>query len=388
MIGIFAFDGPMYQDINGVFCNMTVTEEMLQRYLVTVDKLYVLIRVEKINSTYQELHLSCIKDTRIEFIPLPNYLSGFKMFDRELKNTVKEMVRKADLFFLRLPSYICYLIGSECYRQNKKYLIENGGCSWDSYWNHSIKGKILAPYMFFHQRQCIARASFASYVTEKWLQKRYPCKCPAIVASNVYLPESDEQTLHNRINRIQSYGKNHCFIIGTSAKIDVRYKGQEYVIKALRILKDKGYNIKYELIGAGEPDFLLGVAKSAGVSELVEFKGILLHDEVLEWLDNVDIYAQPSKQEGLPRAMIEAMSRACPCIGSTTAGIPELIDNNLVFENGDVAAIAAIIEYLINNGFERYVKRNFDKSKEFNIDILNNRRNQLYLQYKNSLFSE
>lgn len=69
------------------------------------------------------------------------------------------------------------------------------------------------------------------------------------------------------------------------------------------------------------------------VADQIKIIGQMPHDKVFTWLDSIDIYAQPSRQEGLPRAMIEAMSRGIPCIGAKTAGIPELIDNKYIFTN-------------------------------------------------------
>ena len=40
MTGLFTFDAPLYCDCNGVYCNTTVTNEMLNRFFIVVDKLY------------------------------------------------------------------------------------------------------------------------------------------------------------------------------------------------------------------------------------------------------------------------------------------------------------------------------------------------------------
>lgn len=63
----------------------------------------------------------------------------------------------------------------------------------------------------------------------------------------------------------------------------------------------------------------------------------------MAFLDTVDIYIQPSKQEGLPRSVVEAMSRGCLCVGSRIAGIPELLSTKYLFNAGNVMQIAKIL---------------------------------------------
>ena len=61
-------------------------------------------------------------------------------------------------------------------------------------------------------------------------------------------------------------------------------------------------------------------------------------------LDKADLFILPSKTEGLPRALVEAMARALPCIGTTVGGIPELLPSEDLVPPGDVKALAETIE--------------------------------------------
>ena len=73
MIGIFTFDAPLFCDINGVYCNTTVTNEMLERFFTVVDKIYLLMRTDHINETYDERHLVRLElGNRIEVVEMPN----------------------------------------------------------------------------------------------------------------------------------------------------------------------------------------------------------------------------------------------------------------------------------------------------------------------------
>ena len=97
-----------------------------------------------------------------------------------------------------------------------------------------------------------------------------------------------------------------------------------------------------------------------------------------EYYDSLDIYVQPSKQEGLPRAVIEAMSRGCPVIGTSIAGIPELIPKVCLFRKGSEDEVARAVERMMKVDLKRLAKRNFNKSKEFSREKLIKKREAFY----------
>lgn len=385
MIGLFSFDGPMYCDVNGVYCNTTITSEMFSRYFRVVDKLVVVIRTLHLDITYEEASLKKVELEGLEFIEVPNLnsIQGFLNYRIKYQKIIREQVQNSDLIFARMPSVISDITIEIARDLEKKYMVEVGGCAWDAFWNHGLLGKIVAPYMFINEKKGVMNASYASYVTEKWLQNRYPSNCPSISASNVYLKSTNITVLHKRLQKIKN--KKNTYIIGTTAAVNVRYKGQEYIIKAISKLNKLGYNFEYELVGGGDTKYLKNLAKKLNIEDKVRFKGLLLHDEVFEWYDTIDFYAQPSKQEGLPRALIEALSRGLPSIGSMTAGIPELLQNEVIFENGDVNQICHILEMLVKSNLERYAVDNFEKAKEYELENLNYKRNKIYDQFKSSV---
>src|SRR5699024_742855 len=135
-----------------------------------------------------------------------------------------------------------------------------------------------------------------------------------------------------RLEKISRMKKNEKIVIGTTAALDVRFKGQQYIIKALSELKKQGAtNFEYQLVGSGSASYLESVAKKYNISNQVKILGSMTHEDVFDWLENIDIYTQPSRQEGLPRALIEAMSRGLPSFGARTAGIPELLEDDFIF---------------------------------------------------------
>ena len=99
-------------------------------------------------------------------------------------------------------------------------------------------------------KKSIKESKYVYYVTNKFLQKRYPTSGKTVSCSNVVLNYFDEKYLSNRkiINKRIKDGKEP-IVLGTAAAIDVRYKGQQYVIKAISELNKEGYSFVYKLAG-------------------------------------------------------------------------------------------------------------------------------------------
>ena len=108
-------------------------------------------------------------------------------------------------------------------------------------------------------------------------------------------------------------------------------------------------------------------------------------DGVRKLLDASDVFVLPSRGEGLPRAMIEAMARALPCIGSDIGGIRELIPSEDIVEVGSVSDLAGKMRNFIENQDQLTEKsgRNLEKAKNYLSPILTKRRNNYYGHIKN-----
>ena len=116
--------------------------------------------------------------------------------------------------------------------------------------------------------------------------------------------------------------------------------------------------------------------------------GRLSPEKVQEWMDKVDIYIQPSLQEGLPRSVIEAMSRGCLVLGARTAGIPELLDPRFVVKRKSEKDIANKIEMCLNlSSSEKNAicSRNFAEAKNYQLEKLDKRRNEFFYQIKKKI---
>ncbi len=302
------------------------------------------------------------------------------VYDREIEKKIKN----CNLVIGRLPSVTAYRAADIAKRITVPFLAELMCDGWDPYWNHGLQGKLIAPYMHFKMKRVTKHADYAVYVTEKFLQSRYPCDNPSVHASNVLIEDLEVAALKKRLDRIAEMGENPKKIsVMTTASIDLLSKGQRYVVRAMGELKKRGLIVIYYLAGAGTQDHLRREAVKAGVEDQLVFLGELTLDQVYAHLDQIDIYIQPSLQEGLPRAVIEAMSRGCPCIGARTAGIPELLDENCIVAKSSSTEIASTIQIMLAKGLGTHAVQNFEHCKQYLEDTLNQRRNS----YFNSILS-
>ena len=99
------------------------------------------------------------------------------------------------------------------------------------------------------------------------------------------------------------------------------------LLRAAALYHQKGLNFCLTLVGDGQhlPE-MKSLAATLGIAERTHFSGQLPPGKpIFEFLDSIDLFVLPSRAEGMPRALLEAMARACPCIATNIGGIPELL---------------------------------------------------------------
>ena len=121
-------------------------------------------------------------------------------------------------------------------------------------------------------------------------------------------------------------------------------------------------------------------AARRGLATNVRFDGTLPAGEpVFDWLDAIDVYLHPSLAEGLPRAVIEAMSRGCPVVASNVGGTPELLPAEVLHDPGDVDRLSDLLRLATDHGFRvAAARRNFDTAREYSREKLLARRDEFW----------
>ncbi|MCD7824881.1 MAG: glycosyltransferase [Clostridiaceae bacterium] len=355
----FRFDGKSY------YSNGSLSNEVLSWYVDLADNLTVVARVIEMDDSIE--HLSQITNQNITIVD---------------RSKLEQAIENADAVICRLPSFVGNKAFKLSKKFNKKCLIELVGCPLESYWYHSFKGKAVAVPIFLQTRKIVRSAEWVSYVTENFLQKRYPNKMKCLACSDVALPKQklDIGQISIREQKLNVAFQERRYHIGTIGALNVKYKGQQDVIKAIAALNKVGIFLDYDLVGVGDSMVLMELAGKYSVEKQVHPIGILPHEKIFEWLSTLDIYIQPSYTEGMPRSVIEALSIPCLVMGSRVGEIPSLIDNRYVFQPGKYAEIVEIIKSLNKNDLKS-LKENKERALEFEKNLLDKRRISYYREF-------
>jgi glycosyltransferase involved in cell wall biosynthesis len=387
----FIFDTVMLHDERGNYYAINLNYSLWKdRYLPVFENMIVSTRVK--NMPYEEIIkkkgyvLSNGKNVKIKPISEYNKITDIFFKRNTIVRQLEGTIDQADCVIVRLPSPLGNLACDICRKKKKKYAIEMVACAWDGYRYHGHwAGRIVAPYMFLQTKKQCKKASRVLYVTNKFLQKRYPTKGISTNASNVMINEPSNDVLTNRVNKIKN--KNGDVILGLVGPLELKSKGHIVALKAIKLLKEKYPNVRIEFLGAGDGNKLKKQVSNLDLDNNVIFKGTLPGGSaVLNWMDTIDILVIPSYQEGLPRVLIEAMSRACPAVGAKTGGIPELINSEVIHKPGDYKKLANDIKKIIENrDFSiKLAKENFKNSKQYAKENLDSRRMRFWMDFRDN----
>jgi glycosyltransferase involved in cell wall biosynthesis len=365
-------DDQYYDGSGGVF-----DHNLWNRYLQIFDKLIVVGR--EIHTLPNKLVVSSANNVSFELID--SLKSGFDRFLKAsvVKDKLRATISKADFAIIRVPSALGYLAQSVCIETGKPYVLEIVGCPWDAYWNYgSMVAKLMAPFEMLKLKAVTKKAKACIYVTKGFLQKRYPTNGDAIGISNVNISETlkEEDALAFYANN----NANDSFRIGLIGSFHVKYKGHIEALKALKKIIETGKipNIKLLLVGTGDYTWIRGYVDQLQISDHVEIVGAVEagKDGVLPFLESIHLYIHPSKQEGLPRVVIEALSLGRLGLASTVAGTPELLKAKYLHAPGDWNALSHQILNMYENpqDWGHIIHENLETANRYLESILQEKR--------------
>jgi len=133
-----------------------------------------------------------------------------------------------------------------------------------------------------------------------------------------------------------------------------RAKGIDVLLEALALLLRRGMSLRLRIVGEA-PDggrWLMREARTLGIADRIEYHPPIAWDRLMRLYSQSHICVLPSRSEGIPKVLLEAMAQGLPVVATAVGGIPELVDdgeNGLLVPVGNARMLANAVERLVTD---------------------------------------
>jgi glycosyltransferase involved in cell wall biosynthesis len=364
-----------------IWAHGPLTHSFWERYRPVFDTVRLVARVRDVAEA-PEGEMPANGDG-VEFIPLPDF-TGPKEYlwrKREVGAAMRNVLQNGDAVMLRAPSVVGDCLVTQLRRSGRPFGLEVIADPHDSFGANAVHHPLRLLFRWLFSRKLREQCAWAcglSYVTERALQRRYP-PSPGAFATHYSSIDLLQSAFVAAPRPAPTRRPARLLLVGTLAQL---YKAPDVLIDAVAEVIRSGVPVELTIVGGGQHlREMEARAAAQGIGGVVHFTGNLATGQAVRAeLDRADLFTLPSRQEGLPRAMIEAMARGLPAIGSTVGGIPELLPEDDLVPPNDVPALAAKIREFLGDPerMARTSARNLAKAREYSQEVLTPRRQALY----------
>ncbi len=299
----------------------------------------------------------------------PGRIPGFKLLEKykEIQSEFSRLQRElnADIWWIRLGLMAgaavknigvpVVFVHAANYPEYTKMSRQNQiGPLWLKVWD-SVRSWIFTRIAYYVERRALRfstanvylsasrRQEMADYYGEWVLPKSHVV--PPGVDLERFCPSKGER--HNEVLRLVSV----CRL--------VKDKNIQMVLRAVAILRDRGYAVQYSVAGEGSYDVeLQRLVQELSLGSLVEFSGKV--DQVETFYQSGDIFVLPSIYEGFGNVYLEAMACGLPCVALRSQPGRFLVAASEIVEDGQTGRLlaednpeelAAVLEDFCMNNF-------------------------------------
>lgn len=371
----------MYKTPDGVYYTPSIYgDSFFQRYLNIFSEVRFVAKTKYVDHIDSNRYIR-ISSPNVEIYELTWY-RGLKEFFKKSPQLIKQAMSAKEgcaCVIYRVAQFESFLVYffSMC---KKPFALEvvNDPQGW-TFTNIFIRK--ISEWMLKYMCQ---QANGTSYVTERYLQRKYPVNNKKQIFTSHY---SSVELNSSYIGGSKHWENNRCFrLLHVANVIDGVGKGNDTVLFCLKELISRGANVDVTFVGDGPSvEAFKKMACELGINDRVFFKGrINDKNSYMEFIREHDALIFPSHSEGLPRSVIEAMACGLPCVASPVGGIPELLDNWGLIAYDNYIGYADAIQKLIDDCelYHAASVRNINKAKEFEHSVLTLRRNEFYSNLK------
>lgn len=318
----------------------------------------------------------------VTFAPVPYYVGPREYLSRRqaVAAAIKQTLAGGGAVVLRAPGQLANVAAGSLMRDARPYGAEIVGDPYDALAPGVGQGS-LRPLFRWQQTRALKRlcshAASVAYVTQYALQRRYP-PSPEAFATHYSSVELPAEAFVSEPPKVRIGGPLRLVTVGSMEHL---YKGQDVLLRAVAICRRAGLEFTLTLVGdGGQRSGLQNLAARLQIADAVRFAGQFPSGAgIRQQLDQADVFVLPSRQEGVPRAMIEAMARGLPCLGSLVGGIPELLPASALVPPGDATALAELIRLSVSPKVRSlYAAQNLAAARAYEDCVLQARRREFY----------
>ncbi|MCL4542705.1 MAG: glycosyltransferase family 4 protein [Deltaproteobacteria bacterium] len=196
----------------------------------------------------------------------------------------------------------------------------------------------------------------------------------------------DAEGLHKKSSEGGLAGKNDAgFNVGIIARLSYE-KGVDLFLEAARSVLNKIPDSKFFIAGNGVlKDELIKKAGNLGIGNSVYFLGFV-GDNLVSFINELDVVVFPSLKEGLPLSLIESMSMEKAVIISDAGGMPEVVEdgkNGFIVKKGDIEGIYQKLIFVYNNKNKDIIQKMRKEARKiavgkFNADAMADKTEDLF----------
>lgn len=384
-------DGHYYMDSDDkIYVDSVFDYNFYARYLTAFEDVYAIVRAERVSEIPKGSKIASGKGVHFLLVPPSVGLVEHLKVMRKTHKLIEQYIQDFDKAIIRVPGVIANQVYNQYSKhKEKKLALEVVVDPWEYFAPGTVNYKTRPIFRYWWTKQlkkmCL-RADGVSYVTEEYLQKKYPCK--AIIDgtgftssySSVELPDED-------FKQPKIYKKKDKYVIShVASNFATMGKGHVPLMKAIKVVREKGFDVNVEFIGDGPlRSYFMRYAEDLGITENVDFVGLLTSgNAVRERIGASDLFVFPTRAEGLPRVVLEAMAEGLPVISTPTCGIPEIIPSDYLVPYEDYKLLAStIIKFLESPKLMNEASiRNLEVSKKYSKSELMKKRKDFYNQLR------
>lgn len=375
-----------HKDENQIYGLPSCSDSFFEKYLDVFDSVLVLGEQPKTYLNYSSFVKIQNQKIQVEVLPSNTRPTDF-CNDGQLKKILTKKIETADAILIKPASRRGMMAIKIAERLHKPYMIEMTGDIHNALLqNPSRIKKLYAPILYSQIKKAIRNCEFGLYVSKDYLQGKYPIKGRMCGCSDVVLEPSSAEVLDRRIEKIDSMKEGDIINLALVGFYQGNGKGVDTAIRALSRLPER---YQLSILGNGTEEnrqkWYRYADEHSVSADRIHFPAPLPSAEaVLNWLDGYDFFVFPTRSEGLSRAVVEAMSRGLPCFATNICTMPELLPSECLFELDHDEKLAELLTKYTNDKelMKRLAKINFEKVKEYDFEILKERRNAFLMEFK------